>query len=223
VFSAEVGAVISANTTVLVRRRNPALPIASVYTSDGCLRTYNLHVAEVHCYAVGRIGVLVHNASPTKGTKAKCRCPQNPGPKPDCKRDPNKASNPCKLPSTAYCQAHHLIPCETWDSKVARLIHSCCFDLNGSTNLIMLPCCDYNGRMASYHRGRTPSEYIRKVNDFLQQLDGETDSTKLCQKAKQFIRNLKNELCNNKGRLNDESNIQKCRQGVNGNCSVSCS
>ncbi len=141
----------------------------------------------------------------------------------DCKRDPSRASNPCNLPTTAFCQAHHVIPCEVWDDPVATQIN-CCFDLNGPVNLIMLPCCDFEGRTASYHTGRTPkSTYINRIRMFFDQLRGETDPQKLCAKATNFVMMLTNELCNNKNKLNDETNIKPCSPPPGGTCTVKCS
>lgn len=114
---------------------------------------YNIEVEGDHCYRVGEQGVLVHNAS-----------------QPVCVRDSNRASNPCAIPANAYCQSHHVIPCEVWNERAARNIHRCCFDLNGSDNLIKLPCCEYRGRTAAYHRGRTPGNYVLEVRTLLQRL-----------------------------------------------------
>ena len=141
---------------------------------------------------------------------------------PKCVRDPNRASNPCDIPATAFCQAHHVIPCETWDEPAAAIIHLCCFDLNGPDNLIMLPCCDYMGRKAAYHRGRTPSSYVSDVRKMLRPLNTETDTTKLCIKAKAILTYFINKLCNDGDYLNDDKNIVDCSKMPQGNCSVKC-
>jgi RHS repeat-associated protein len=167
---------------------------------------FNIEVEGDHCYRVGDQGLLVHNISQS-----------------DSRRDPNRASNPCGVPSTAFCQAHHVIPCETWDEPAATRIHECCFDLNGPDNLIMLPCCEYEGRKAAYHTGRTPSGYVRDVRALLQQLDRETDPARFCAGAMTILQNLKNGLCNNPMYLNRTTNIPNCSGARPSTCSVPCS
>ena len=84
-----------------VQLRNGTTTVESVTKRDEFETVYNIEVAGDHVYRVGETGLLVHNIS-----------------KADCKRDPNKASNPCGLPSNAFCQAHHVIPCEVMKRKL---------------------------------------------------------------------------------------------------------
>jgi hypothetical protein len=170
--------------TTEVMARSVLSPVVTVH---------NIEVEGDHCYRVGEQGMLVHNISQS-----------------DCRRDPSRASNPCSLPSTAFCQAHHVIPCETWDEPAATRIHECCFDLNGPDNLIMLPCCDYPNRTAAYHTGRTPSTYVASVRTSLRQLNLVTDPDLFCAGARAILLGLKTSLCSSPMFLNRTTNIQSC-------------
>lgn len=93
----------------------------------------------------------------------------------------------------------------------------------------MLPCCEYEGRTAAYHRGRTPGRgYQNKIIEDLEKFerqfidDDKIDSKGLCEAVSKYLKELTEELCNDPNGLN-QTTPKDCDDMPEGNCTVKCS
>ena len=155
---------------------------------------YNVEVDGEHCYRVGVLGLLVHNASSVCDTlpsalMMKLGCMPAAGwPKcPDHRRTNDLATS---LGSYSYpkAQAHHIFPVRYFGTDLGKWLCCCGINLNSPDNGLWLPSCHYRGRVASLHVGLDNSTVY--TNNVINRLNAAKD----CADARAILTAIKNEL-----------------------------
>ena len=138
---------------------------------------FNLEVNTDHCYRVGKLGVLVHNAS------AGC---DNPPGKGDISCDRAKLGKNIGGVPQDY-QAHHLIACAvakqfaTTPSGVVKKAYDLGYDLNAATNGLLLPSDVTISKQTGkpLHKGGPLGDYTRCVARLLNALQDDYDAKRV--------------------------------------------